>query len=161
MWAWFKARPSWLRLACVAIFGATALYAVWAIVGGFLLFSAFSSVRTISDVTISTISQETGLVFPSDAKLTHFVETPPIDPTWVARVTMPRAFQETFLKRASAMRPEEGIFIGGTFKSTQWWRPKKVIFQRRYLEPRTNILVNLVLSDESGSLAAYIEHDIF
>lgn len=161
LWARFKELPHWLRIACLATAGATTLYAVWTLLVGILLFSAFSSVRTISDVTISTIAEETGLAFPRDAKLTHFVETPPVDPTWVARVTMPRSSQETFLKSASAMRPAEGIFLGGTFKSTPWWRPRKVIFQRRYSEPRTNFLVNVVASEESGLLVAYIEHDTF
>jgi hypothetical protein len=162
MWKRLRQHPFWSRVtwwAGIVALGAGAAVAVClTAVVGILFF--FDGVRDISDVTTDAIAADTGLVFPREATITHFAETPPIDPTWVARITMPKSFRGRFLSTLEARPIEQGSFGGSQSESTPWWKPTRATFQRRF-RSGGGAYVNVILSEESGLLVAYIEHDIF
>ena len=110
-------------------------------------------------ITVDGISRETGLAFSKEAKVTHFTETPPMDPTWVARVTMPKAFEGDFVSILRTKRADTGTVHGALSESTIWWKPKKVTLDQHYLVEGASI--HVVLSDEGGQLVAYIERAVF
>ena len=162
MWQRFKKLPLSLRKAILVMVVIPLLYVTFRSAAILLFASAMSNgVRDISDITVEALAKDTGLVFPKDSKVTRFAETPPIDPIWVARVTMPKAYREQFVGAVLMKPAANGSVSGAHSESTPWWKPTNIVLQTRYDHPESSASVSVVVSEEGDQVVAYIEHDVF
>ena len=162
MWKRFKALPRSLRVTAITCVSLTVGYVIWNGVLIIVVFGAMANAhRDISKVTVNELAKETGLVFPPEAKITRFVETPPIDPVWVARISMPLSAEQELLAVVAGKPSVDAAVSGAKSESTSWWRPTHIVFKKLYHHRESGALVNVVVSEEPGELVAYIEHAVF
>jgi hypothetical protein len=109
------------------------------------------------------IRTEAGLAFPCAGRVTHFVETPPIDPIWVARVELPMSCAKALEAVVAAKKVDPGTVDGALWETTPWWKPGRLISQKRFhfSQPEGSASVFVLLAEENGQLVAYLERDPF
>lgn len=114
------------------------------------------------DTQMSKIESETGLSFPANYRLDHFLEPDYfIDPVWVAKVVIPVSSYESF-KETLLEKPTDNTVLSGAAlaDSTSWWKPANVVLTKQYLADQHTI-VEVVVSKEDEEYAVYIECAVF
>jgi hypothetical protein len=110
---------------------------------------------------LNRIVSETGLAFPADAKVVHFVELERlVDPVWVAKVTIAASSYEKFRKSLLGKTIDNTVYHGALADSTSWWKPANVLLTKQFLVDRQTF-VNVVVSKEGEEFAVYVECAIF
>lgn len=110
---------------------------------------------------LNRIEKETGLDFPDESKLIHFLEPDiVVDPVWVAKVIIPASSFEGFKEVVLRKPTDNSGYSGALADSITWWKPKTVIMKKQYLADR-HTLVDIVLSKEGDDFAVYIECAVF
>ena len=104
---------------------------------------------------------ETGLAFPSDAKVVQFLEPDRfIDPVWVAKVTFPGSSYEGFKASLLGKAADSTVYHGALADKTSWWKPADVVLTRQYLFDQQTF-VNVVVAQDGDEFEVYVECAVF
>jgi hypothetical protein len=107
------------------------------------------------------VASDAQLSLPAGSRVVQFYEPDYfVDPAWVPKVELTRAAHAALI-RSVAPRPDDAAHTENRLsKVGEVVRPRQVTFSKLYLADRQT-LVHLVVSDEGGSVAAYIECTVF
>lgn len=108
------------------------------------------------------VKDDTGLVLPEGARGLNFRYSPPIDPSFVARIEIPREAREMVLKQIELIQNEEINISGGPSVKVTWWPPKKavVIIDRQCTQSDSDYF-RAILTLESDRTILYVDHAVF
>ena len=107
------------------------------------------------------ITSETGLTFPTNSRLDHFLEADVlVDPVWVAKVVVPASSYASFTQAMLTKPEDKTVYQGALADSTSWWRPTNIVLTKQYLADR-HTFVKIVVSKEDEEFAVYIECAVF
>lgn len=147
-------------LAAGALRRASVFNLVAVVLGWAALLESCSSCKRYREPYKSTMEQierESGLSFACGARVTHFEETPPVDPVWVARVAIPGRCVAEFSKSVASHAVTTLHVPEPMGPQKVWWSPKKIVLQRQYELPQGGAIVSVVLEEGSAEFVAYIE----
>lgn len=110
---------------------------------------------------MSKIESEIGLTFPPDSIVEHFYELEVfVDPVWVAKVFVPVSAYESLKPNLLAKSTDDSTYINALADSTSWWQPVNVVLTKQYWT-NSHTFVRVVVSEEDGKIAIYIECAVF
>ena len=107
---------------------------------------------------LAMIEQRTGLAFPSGSQGLHmFYRGDTIDPSFVAKVAVPRISSDAMLKQIEQLPDRAGEVSGSLTEKVKWWNPLEstVVIKRRYLRDGNGVRV--LLCREEEALVVYVE----
>lgn len=111
--------------------------------------------------TLSIIQSDSGVKLPTGSRGIKFIYLPPIDPSWAAKIEIPKEASATMLAELSKFAGEQINIIGESGPRTNWWhnQKSKVLIDRQS-SPMGNYL-RMTLTEEAGSIFLYIEWAVF
>lgn len=125
------------------------------------LFAYQLNEKSFGPKTLSIIQSDSGVSLPSGSRGLRFVYAPPIDPSWAAKIEIPKEAVPSLLARLSRT-PDVKVNISGEMGPRMtWWRAEDAnILIDRQSEPMGNYL-RTTLTDEEGVTILYIEWAVF
>ena len=117
--------------------------------------------KSFGPKTLSKIQSDSGVSLPAGCRGLWFVYSPPIDPSWAAKIEIPKGAEASLLAELSKL-PDKKINIFGEMGPTMpWWRTKEAtVLLDRQSSPLDNYL-RTTLAHEGGATVLYIEWAVF
>lgn len=116
---------------------------------------------TFDSEAMQTIKDDTGFDLPEGTRGLGFRYSPPIDPSFVARLEIPKEYRNKVLKQIEAI-PNEGIRMSeGPGEKVTWWPPSQglVIIDRDCRQ--ANNYFRAILTQEGDRVVLYLDHRVF
>ena len=110
------------------------------------------------------VKDDTGLVLPEGTRGLNFRYSPPIDPSFTARIEIPREAREMMLKQIESIPNEVMNIHDEPSEKGTWWPPTKavVIIDRLCLQSESgSAYLRVILTIESGRTILYVDHAVF
>jgi hypothetical protein len=117
---------------------------------------------TFDREAMQMIVEDSGLTLPTGARGLNFRYSPPIDPSFVARVQIPEEALDNVLKQIEAIQNEDINISGGPGQKVDWWPPPResIIADRQCHQPDNDYL-RVVLTREGNRTILYVSHAVF
>ena len=117
---------------------------------------------TFDPEAMQMINDDSGLKLPQGTRGLNFRYSPPIDPSFVARVEIPEAASDSVLKQIEAIQNEDINISGGPREKVDWWPPPKesILIDRQCHQP-DNDYFRAVLTKEDNRIILYVSHAVF
>jgi hypothetical protein len=111
--------------------------------------------------TLSIIQSDSGVKLPAGSRGIKFIYLPPIDPSWAAKIEIPKEASASMLAELSKISGEQINISGEIGPRTNWWynHKSKVLFDRQS-SPMDNYL-RMTLTEEADSIFLYIQFSVF
>ena len=108
------------------------------------------------------VRDDSGLTIPGGAKGLNFRYSPPVDPSFVARIEIPEASRTKIVSEIEAISNEEINISGGPGAKVGWWPPVgvKVIIDRQCHQTDGDYF-RAILTEEDGRTILYVSHAVF
>ena len=108
---------------------------------------------------INKIKTDTGLVISYGFKIIKFEEDDSFDPSWIAKIAIPKEKMVNFKKKVIAKKGDNITSIGGNrlSASAKWWKPQNPIISKFYVCNSQSTLIYIVISKDKDGEFVYIE----
>ncbi len=108
------------------------------------------------------IKDDSGLTIPEGAKGLNFRYSPPIDPSFVARIEIPKDSRDKIMTQIAAIPDEKINISGGPGERVAWWPPvvETVIIDRQCTQADGDYF-RAILTEEGGKTILYVSHAVF
>jgi hypothetical protein len=108
------------------------------------------------------IKDDSGLTIPAGAKGLNFRYSPPIDPSFVARIEIPKDSRGKIIAQIEAIPDEKIDISGGPGERVTWWPPvvETVIMDRQCTQADGDYF-RAILTEENGKTILYVSHAVF
>ncbi|GEP42952.1 hypothetical protein [Brevifollis gellanilyticus] len=118
--------------------------------------------KSFDSEAMQMVQDQAKLSIPAGARGLNFRYSPPIDPSFIARIEIPRSESAAFITQIEAM-PNEAINIsGGLVEKVKWWPPPgtPTLVDRQHNQSDGSYL-RLVVREEGGQTILYVRHAVF
>lgn len=113
-------------------------------------------------VAMKMVRDGSGLTIPNGSTGLNFRYSPPIDPSFVARIEIPEDSRNKILSEIEAISNEEINISGGPGEKVDWWPPVAgtVIIDRQCFQTDGDYF-RAILAEEHGRTILYVSHAVF
>jgi hypothetical protein len=116
---------------------------------------------TFDSEAMQMVIDDSGLNLPDGSIGLNFRYRPPIDPSFIARLEIPKEDRDNVEKQIESIPNEKINISGGLRERSDWWCPSdesEIIRKQCY---RTdNEYLNIVLTDKDNHVFLYVYHSI-
>lgn len=120
--------------------------------------------ETFDSEAMQMVRDQTKLSIPPGARGLNFRYSPPIDPSFVARIEVPKAESAALIKQIETMQYEEmDINIsGGPGEKVKWWPPPRhsILVDRHYSQSG-GCYLRVAVTQEGSQTILYVHHGCF
>lgn len=120
--------------------------------------------KTFDAEAMKMVQDQSKLSLPAGTRGLNFRFSPPIDPSFVARLEIPQSESAALIKQIEGL-PQEEINIsssGGPGEKVKWWPPPKnaIMVDRQYNQP-DGCYLRVAVTRESSQTILYVCHAVF
>ena len=108
------------------------------------------------------VKDDSGLTIPNEAKGLNFRYSPPIDPSFVARIEIPEDYKDDIVEQVKVIQNKEINISGGPGEKVDWWPPPigAVIIDKQCRQADGDYF-RAVITEEEGRTILYVSHAVF
>jgi hypothetical protein len=118
--------------------------------------------KTFDAEAMQMIVEDSGLNLPKGARGLNFRYSPPIDPSFVARVEIPREARDSVLKQIEAIPNQTINTSGGPGEKVDWWPPpRESVIVDRQCHQSDGDYFRAALTEEDNRIVLYVYHAVF
>jgi hypothetical protein len=118
--------------------------------------------KTFDSEAMAMIRQKSGINLPIEVRGLNFRYSPPIDPSFVARLEVPVELRDHIHKQIESIVDEDLHISGGPGEKVSWWPPpgSLVIIDRQHNTPDGSYF-RAALTHEGNRIILYLQHAVF
>ena len=114
--------------------------------------------ETFTAEHLKMIEKDTTLKLPKGSFGVNmlYIGSQSIDPSFLARIEIPKKFQDDFIQYIKQLNNNGGSLSNSLIKDVNWWDPE-IIRVERSLSVNNGDYLHVILSEDRGKLMLYLE----
>ncbi len=109
-------------------------------------------------ISLDEVRNQTGIIFPNTASITHQNIWFNVDPGWDIRVAVPAQAGQPLVQQLNAMPTASFEVSPPPGAGLKWWAPRRVIAENLYENAQKDFYTWMTVSEEGSDYVFYIEH---
>ena len=118
--------------------------------------------KSFDSEAMQMVKDDSGLTIPSGARGLNFRYSPPIDPSFVARIEIPESSRDDIVAQIKAIHNKEINISGGPGEKVDWWPPPTdLVVIERQCHQADGDYFRAIVTEEDGRTILYLHHAVF